>query len=93
MGCQIHMWKDGMSTEQVLRNVLRNYLIRCHRSVSKDYPEVAKMTPETESPALAWTYKFRAMRRMGWAYEFWAIKLLRSVLPTWRFQFQTTEAG
>jgi hypothetical protein len=46
------MWKDGMSTEQVLRSVLRSYLIRCHRSVSENYPEVANMTPERSADFL-----------------------------------------
>ena len=38
-------WKNGKTTEQVAREVLRNYLIRCHRIISKDYPEVANMEP------------------------------------------------
>ena len=38
-------WKDGKTTEQASRELLRNYLIRCHRIVSKEYPEVANMEP------------------------------------------------
>jgi hypothetical protein len=38
-------WKNGKTTEQVAREVLRNYLIRCHRTISTDYPEVANMEP------------------------------------------------
>ena len=36
-------WKDGKSTDQVARDVLRSYLIRCHGSISRQYPEVASM--------------------------------------------------
>ena len=39
------VWKDGKTTEQVVRELLRSYLIRCHRNVSKQYPEVATMAP------------------------------------------------
>lgn len=28
------------------RTVLRNYLARCHKTVSADYPEIANMPPE-----------------------------------------------
>ncbi len=38
-------WKDGKSTEQVARDVLRTYLIRCHGIISGQYPEVANMAP------------------------------------------------
>jgi hypothetical protein len=38
-------WKDGKSTDQVARDVLRSYLIRCHRTISRQYPEVASMDP------------------------------------------------
>lgn len=40
------MWKDGMTTEQVARKVLRSYLVRCHGSISRDYSEIANMSPE-----------------------------------------------
>ena len=40
------MWKDGMTTEQVARKVLRSYLVRCHRIISKDYPDIANMSAE-----------------------------------------------
>jgi len=40
------MWKNGMSTEHVARKVLRDYLVRCHRIISDDYPEIANMSPE-----------------------------------------------
>ena len=39
------MWKDGMTTEEVAEEILRNYLVRCHRLVSKGYPEIARMEP------------------------------------------------
>ena len=38
-------WKDNKTDDQVLEDLLRNYLIRCHRIISKDYPEVAGMDP------------------------------------------------
>jgi len=38
-------WKDGRTAKQVAREVLRSYLIRCHRIVAKDYPEIANMEP------------------------------------------------
>ena len=39
------VWKDGGTEEGVLRETLRNYLIRCHRTIAKDYPEVENMEP------------------------------------------------
>ena len=38
-------WKDGKTTEQVLETMLRSHLIRCHSIISKEYPEIANMTP------------------------------------------------
>lgn len=40
------MWKDGKTLEQVASDVLRSYLVRCHRIVAAEYPEVAGMTAE-----------------------------------------------
>ena len=40
------VWKDGMTTEQVARKVLRSYLVRCHHIISEDYPETAEMSAE-----------------------------------------------
>ncbi len=40
------MWKNGMTTEQVARKVLRDYLVRCHGIISDDYPEIANMSPD-----------------------------------------------
>ncbi len=39
------MWKDGKTTDEVAEGLLRSYLIRCHRFVSKDYPAIARMEP------------------------------------------------
>ena len=39
------MWKNGKTTEQVAEELLRNYLIRCHQLVAKDYPEIVGMEP------------------------------------------------
>ena len=38
-------WKDGQTTEQVIEKILRNYLIRCHKKVSTEYPEIEGMDP------------------------------------------------
>jgi hypothetical protein len=34
------------------RKVLRNYLIRCHKNISTDYPEIANMPPENAADYL-----------------------------------------
>jgi len=39
------IWKDGLTTEQVAEKVLRDYLIRCHEIISKNYPKIANMDP------------------------------------------------
>ena len=39
------IWKDGKTTEQVLEEVIRDYLIRCHKIISKNYPKIAGMDP------------------------------------------------
>lgn len=39
-------FKDGMSLEQAADRILRDYLLRCYRTVSKQYPPIADMTPE-----------------------------------------------
>jgi len=39
------MWKDNKTDDDVAEGILRSYLIRCHRLVSKDYPEIATMDP------------------------------------------------
>lgn len=38
-------WKDGMTTERVAKQILRNYLIRCHRILTKGYPDIAGLDP------------------------------------------------
>jgi hypothetical protein len=38
--------------EQAARELLRDYLIRCHRSIAKDFPEVATMDPVNASDYL-----------------------------------------
>jgi len=40
------MFKNGMTDSQVVEKVLRSYLIRCHRIVSDEYPEIKGMEPE-----------------------------------------------
>jgi hypothetical protein len=39
------IWKGGKTTQQVADELLRNYLVRCHRIISKDYPEIANLNP------------------------------------------------
>ncbi len=39
------IWKDGKTTAQVAEEILRSHLIRCHGIISKEYPEIAGMTP------------------------------------------------
>ena len=38
-------WKDNKTDSEVVEQILRSYLIRCHRLVSKEYPEIAGMDP------------------------------------------------
>ena len=38
-------WKDNKTDAEVVEQVLRSYLIRCHRLVSKECPEIARMDP------------------------------------------------
>lgn len=40
------VWNDGKTSEQVARKVLGSHLVRCHRSISKDYTEIANMSAE-----------------------------------------------
>ena len=37
---------DEKTLQEKAQKVLRNYLIRCHKTVSDDYPEIANMPPE-----------------------------------------------
>ena len=45
-------WKNGMTTQQVARKMLRSHLVRCHRSISKNYPEIVDMPPEQSADYL-----------------------------------------
>ena len=38
--------------EEKARTVLRSYLIRCHKTISADYPEIANMPPENAADYL-----------------------------------------
>jgi len=38
--------------EEKARTVLRSYLIRCHKTISADYPAIAKMPPENAADYL-----------------------------------------
>ena len=37
---------DGKSLEQVADEILRNHLIRCYSTISKQYQPIASMNPE-----------------------------------------------
>jgi hypothetical protein len=50
--CQMPVWKDGMTTEQVVRKALRSFLVRCHSLISEDYPEIAGMSAEDSADFL-----------------------------------------
>ncbi len=39
-------WKEPKPGRDALRAVVRKYLVRCHRNISRDYPEVARMSPK-----------------------------------------------
>ena len=39
-------FKDGKSLEQAADEILRNHLIRCYSTVSKQYQPIASMNPE-----------------------------------------------
>ena len=45
-------WKDGQTNEEVAKAVLRSYLIRCHRIIALDYPDIAEMAPENAADYL-----------------------------------------
>ncbi len=38
--------------EEKAQTVLRSYLIRCHKTISADYPEIANMPPENAADYL-----------------------------------------
>lgn len=38
-------YKGDPSGRDTLRKVVRGYLVRCHRIISQDYPEIARMSP------------------------------------------------
>lgn len=40
------MFKDGQTLEQVADQVLKNYLLRCYDTVSKQYQPIEDMSPE-----------------------------------------------
>jgi len=45
-------WKDAVTTEQVARKALRGYLVRCHRLISEEYPEIANMPADRSADYL-----------------------------------------
>ena len=46
------IWKNEMTTQQVTRKVLRSYLVRCHRLISEEYPEIANMAADRSADYL-----------------------------------------
>ena len=43
---------DEGTIEEKARTVLRKYLIRCYKTISADYPEIANMPPENAADYL-----------------------------------------
>ncbi len=43
---------DETTIAKKAKRVLRNHLIRCHKSISADYPEIANMPPENAADYL-----------------------------------------
>ena len=43
---------DEKTINKKARKILRNYLIRCHESISADYPETENMPPENAADYL-----------------------------------------
>jgi len=39
-------FKDGKTKEQVIDEILRDYLLRCFATISKQYEPIQKMSPE-----------------------------------------------
>ena len=39
-------FKDGLTREQAVENVVRSYLLRCYSIVSKQYSPIADMSPK-----------------------------------------------
>jgi len=46
------IFKNNMSLEEVTDKILRDYLIRCHHIISKDYQEIKDMKPENAADFL-----------------------------------------
>lgn len=44
--------KDEKTIDKKARKILRSYLIRCHRSISTNYPEIEDMPPENAADYL-----------------------------------------
>ena len=43
---------DEKTINKKSRKILRSYLIRCHESISADYPEITEMPPENAADYL-----------------------------------------
>ncbi len=43
---------DEQTVDKKAKELLRRYLIRCHRSISADYPEIEEMPPENAADYL-----------------------------------------
>ena len=43
---------DEKTVDKNAKKILRKYLIRCHRSISADYPEIEEMPPENAADYL-----------------------------------------
>jgi len=43
---------DEKTVDKKATKILRSYLIRCHKSISADYPEIKNMSPENAADYL-----------------------------------------
>ena len=43
---------DEKNVDKKATRILRSYLIRCHKSISADYPEIEEMPPENAADYL-----------------------------------------
>lgn len=44
--------KIRQTNKEIAQEVLRSYMIRCHRIIAQDYPEIAEMSPENAADYL-----------------------------------------
>jgi len=55
-------FKDGKTKEQAIDEILRDYLLRCFATVSKQYEPIQNMTPEQ---GVEYLFKMRNDRKIN----------------------------